>query len=107
MIKAIAVFLVIGVLVQLGMLFYIHEEFRSGRQDLVNSQRDGCERNKHDSFDNAAFQRAHSHYIQKVTSAKSVEEDVKNAAREARRVFVSTARRLSIRAQINCKEAFK
>lgn len=106
MLKAIAIFLSIGILVQFGVLIYIHTEFKSARQTVVNAQRDGCERIKLDRRDNADFQKAHSTYIGTITSAKSVKEDVKKAAGKAKAIFAITSTRLGIRARINCKEAY-
>lgn len=90
------------------MLFVVAYVFYSGyqgRKDLVTSQRAGCERGKLDRIDNAKFQKAHRKYINKVVLAKSVEEDVKEAAREAVMTYNKTAKRLSKRSKINCQLA--
>jgi hypothetical protein len=77
-----------------------------GRKDIVTTQRLGCERGKKDRTDNARFQSAHKLYIDKVVLAKSVEEDVKAAARTAVETYNQTARDLTIRAQIDCTKVF-
>lgn len=104
--KKLVIFLLIGFLVQLGLLGYVYSTSQDGKQNLVNSQRAGCERGKKDRIANAAFQRAHATYIKTVTSAESVKEDVKAAARKALKTFKRTSAELTERAKIDCKEAF-
>lgn len=98
--------LVIGCMVCMVLVvLYVWYSSYAGRQDLSESQRAGCERGKLDRIDNAAFQRAHKKYIDKVVLAKSVEEDVKEAAREAVLTYNRTAANLSKRSKINCQKA--
>lgn len=96
----------IGMFVQLSVVVYVGVRDHQARAELINSQRRGCERGKLDRQDNADFQMAQSTYIRKVVLAKSVEEDVKTAAREARETFKRTSTSLSKRAQIDCKKVF-
>lgn len=97
-------------LIVMGMqLFIVGYTFYTGyqgRKTTVRNQRAGCERGKLDRADNAAFQRAHKLYIDKVVLAKSVEEDVKAAARTAVETYNKTAASLTLRSQINCAKAF-
>lgn len=83
---------------------YVWYSNYQGRQALVQSQRAGCERGKLDRIDNAAFQRAHKIYIDKVVLAQSVKEDVKKAARDAVKTYNRTAASLSRRSKINCRK---
>lgn len=106
MIKGLVWLIVIGMFVQLAVVGFVFEQSYQGRVDLVASQRKGCARGKLDRQDNADFQRAQATYITKVTHAKSVQEDVKAAAREAVRTFNRTSKSLAERAQIDCTEAF-
>lgn len=98
--------LLIMIFVQFGVLYWVYQENENSRTNLIDSQRRGCERSKMDRSDNAKFQRAHTRYINKVTGAQSVKEDVKKAARQARSVFLSTSQKLTLRSRIDCKEAF-
>lgn len=84
---------------------YVCYSSYQGRVALVDSQRAGCERGKLDRIDNAAFQRAHKIYIDRVVLAQSVKADVKRAAREAVITYNRTAESLSKRAKINCQTA--
>lgn len=106
MARTVAIFLAILTCVQLGVLYYVWSESNTARNDLIKSNREGCERSKLDRRDNAKFQIAQRKYINKVTAARSVKEDVKKAARDAKDVFVKTSASLNRRANINCKEAF-
>lgn len=102
--RTVAIFLAIVTSVQIGLVIYIKNESQIARKGLVDFQHKGCERGKLDRKDNSDFQRAQAKYIKKVTGAKSVKEDVKIAAREARKVFVRTSRSLINRSKINCKQ---
>lgn len=115
--KATALLLLIGLFVQVAILAYVYTELDSQRkQDIhetkvtqksvIKATRRGCERGKEDRRANADFQRAQSAYILKVTRAASVKEDVKRAAREARKVFTRTSSDLTERSKINCKKAY-
>lgn len=98
--------LIVGMCCFILLTLYVAYTNYEGRKTLVTSQRAGCERGKLDRIDNAAFQRAHKVYIDKVVLAQSVKEDVKEAAREAVVTYNRTAESLSQRAKINCQEAF-
>lgn len=99
--------LVIAIMVtNLFLMGYVFLSSYEGRKTTVKTQRAGCERSKKDRADNAEFQSAHKLYIDKVVLAKSVEEDVKAAARTAVETYKRTAADLTIRSQINCAEAF-
>jgi hypothetical protein len=76
------------------------------RVDMTANTRAGCERNKLDRSDVAAFQRAQTTYITSVTGAASVHEDVKRAARKAILTFDRTSKGLTARSKIDCKKAF-
>jgi hypothetical protein len=76
------------------------------RLEIVKTQRVGCERGKKDRAANAAAWTAHSVYITKVTAAKSVQEDVKRAARIASRTYVGVSADLRRRAALSCKTAY-
>lgn len=102
----LVVFIMIGMFILLAVVVYVGYTSYEGRRQLVFTQRLGCERSKLDRMSNAAFQRAHTKYINRVTSAKSVKEDVKRAAREAVLTFEQTSYDLSQRAKIDCKQAF-
>jgi hypothetical protein len=95
-----------GMLSFLLLVVYVAYSSYQGRVDTVTAQRAGCERGKLDRQANADFQRAHKKYIDKVVLAKSVEEDVKRAAREAVLTYNRTSAELTERAQIDCAEAF-
>jgi histone H3/H4 len=97
---------IIGMLVQASVVFYVGVSGYIGRKDLVRTQRAGCERGKKDRLDNAAFQRAHKKYISRVVLAKSVQKDVKDAAREAIKVYTKTAADLTKRSKIDCSVAY-
>ncbi len=102
----LALLVVLGMVIQLFVIAYVFYSGYEGRKTLITSQRAGCERGKLDRIDNAAFQRAHKKYIDKVVLAQSVKEDVKKAAREAVRTYNRTAEALTKRSQINCEAAF-
>lgn len=126
--KGLVILLLIGMFVQLGVITLVGVNARQARHNLaesekdarlnlakseknarlnlVHSQRRGCLRGKRDRQDNADFQRAQSRYIFKVTQAASVREDVKRAARIARRTFKRTSTSLTKRAKIDCKKAY-
>lgn len=106
MASSVARLLVIMILVQFAVLAYVYVSFDQTRNAQVTSQREECERGKLDRRANARFQRAQRDYIGKVTRAVSVKEDVKVAAREARKTFIDTASELTHRSKINCKEVF-
>ena len=61
-----------------------------------------CENNRKDRIDNAAGWTAHRWYIQRVTGAASVKEDVKSAARKANLTYTRISERLTSRADIDC-----
>ncbi len=61
-----------------------------------------CESSRKDRIDNAAGWTSHREYIQKVTGAASVKEDVKSAAREANLTYTRVSARLTNRADVNC-----
>lgn len=96
----------IVMVIQLFVMAYVFYTGYQGRVILVENQRAGCARGKLDRIDNAAFQRAHKLYIDRVVLAQSVKEDVKAAARDAVETYNQTAKRLTIRSQINCSKAF-
>ena len=98
--------LLAGMLCMLLVVVYVFYAGYEGRQALVTNQRAGCERGKLDRIDNAAFQRAHKVYIDKVVLAASVKEDVKEAAREAVETYNRTSASLAARSKINCQKAF-
>lgn len=102
------VFLVLtGMFVQLGLMGYVFYSAYEGRVDLVESQREAClTRGTVANEANARFQRAHTRYITKVTGAKSVQEDVKKAAREAVKVFRETSTTLTRVANVDCMKAY-
>lgn len=79
---------------------------KRARRALIKATRRGCERSKKDRIDNARFQAAQATYIHTVTGAASVKEDVKVAARKARKVFIETSSGLRKRSKIDCKAAF-
>jgi hypothetical protein len=76
------------------------------RAALRQSQLAGCARGKLDRADNAAGWTAHRKYISHVTSAASVKEDVKVAAREAIVTYERISLDLSRRARLDCAAAF-
>lgn len=92
--------------IQLAVVGYVFYQSYVGRSELVQSQRAGCERGKLDRIDNAAFQRAHKKYIDKVVLAQSVKADVKKAAREAVKTYNKTAADLTKRSRINCLHVY-
>lgn len=104
--RQLAMLITIGMAVQLLVIGYVFYNSYAGRVNVVTSQRRGCERGKQDRKDNADFQRAQSKYIRKVVLAQSVQEDVKDAAREARKTFTRTSKSLTKRSRINCEKAF-
>ncbi len=73
-----------------------------GRQAIVKSARQACERAKLDRRDIAASWRAHRDYMEFVTGAASVKADVKSAARKANLTHTRTAVRLTWRSRIDC-----
>lgn len=104
--KALVKLLIVGMVAQLLVVGYVFYQGYHGRVALVISQRAGCERGKLDRIDNAAFQRAHRKYIDRVVLAQSVKEDVKEAAREAVATYNQTAADLTKRSKINCMRVF-
>lgn len=102
---SLALLMVVGMAVQLLVVFYVFYSNYQGRANAVEAQRSGCERGKLDRSDNADFQRTQRDYIGKVVLAASVHEDVKRAAREAVAVFNRTSDSLWHRAQIDCVSA--
>lgn len=126
--RGIVFLVLIGMFVQLGVIGYVYVHSSDQKDELARSEktariqqavaekkarialvkatRRGCERSKKDRKDSADFQMAQATYIKTVTGAASVKEDVKIAARRARKVFVRTSRSLEERAKINCKKAF-
>lgn len=97
---------IIGLSIQLLVILFVLYSSYEGRVRLVESQQRGCERGKLDRADNAAFQRAHTIYITKVTGAKSVKQDVKDAAEIAVITFRRTSANLAARSKIDCETAF-
>jgi hypothetical protein len=97
---------VIGMVIQLGVISYVFYSAYERRVDMTANTRAGCERNKLDRSDVAAFQRAQTTYITSVTGAASVHEDVKRAARKAILTFDRTSKGLTARSKIDCKKAF-
>lgn len=93
-------------LIEIAVISYVFYQSYAGRETVVQASRLGCERNKLDRKDNADFQRAQALYILRVTSAASVKEDVKRAARTALKTFNRTSKSLEHRARIDCKKAF-
>lgn len=69
----------------------------AGRKDQRDAQVAGCGRGKLDRKDNADFQRAYARYNLAVTSAASVKEDVKTAARQLRVTVKRTSASLASR----------
>ena len=61
-----------------------------------------CEGSRKDRIDNAAGWTQHRWYIQQVTGAASVKEDVTAAARTANRTYTRISARLTDRADVNC-----
>lgn len=104
--RSLAKLILIGMAVQLMVIGYVFYQSYQGRADVVSNQRAGCERGKLDREDNAEFQVAQKDYILKVTSAVSVKEDVKAAARQAAKTFEKTSARLTRRAMIDCTTAY-
>lgn len=99
--------LVIAVMaMQLFIVGYVFYTGYQGRVGIVNNQRAGCNRGKLDRIDNAAFQRAHKLYIDRVVLAASVKADVKAAARDAVETYNQTAANLTKRSLIDCSKAF-
>jgi hypothetical protein len=76
------------------------------RKDATRLLRAGCERNKRDRRANADGWTAHSLYINKVVLAGSVKEDVKRAARHARKTYRRISRDLEKRSRIDCRTEF-
>lgn len=87
------------------LAFYGWTDYQN-RRDSANASRAACERGKLDRADNAAGWTAHRRYIQKVTGAASVKEDVKTAAREASTTYARISVSLSERARVDCVQAF-
>jgi hypothetical protein len=104
--KGLAQLVVIGMAVQLLVIGYVFYQSYQGRNDVVSSQRQGCERGKLDRQDNADFQIAQTIYITGVTDAQSVREDVKQAARKAVITFHRTSQSLKKRARIDCAHVY-
>lgn len=94
-----------GVFVVLLLLLLPLAAGYEGRKAIVKSAREMCVQAKVDRIDNADGWTAHSEYIGKVTAAASVKEDVKHAARKARRTYTRISASLSIRARVDCKKA--
>ncbi len=61
-----------------------------------------CENSRQDRIDNAAGWTKHRWYIEKVTGAASVREDIKSAAREAIGTYDRISKHLTERAEIDC-----
>lgn len=80
------------------------------RQDIEtwHGRLAGCQRGKHDRTSIAAALRAQSDYLNLVLQAKSVQADVKRAARVNQRVQDSSAVDLESRtgANLRCREAY-
>lgn len=115
--KSIAKLLIAMLFVQLAILAFVYTELNSAREDDARQAHEArkeirmgqfmaCERGKLDRRDNADFQRAHTTYITTVTGAASVKEDVKVAAREAKKTFDRTADSLDARSRIDCAKAY-
>ncbi len=102
----VAKLIVLGFVVHLVIIAFVVWTNYEGRKALVTTQRAACARGKLDRIDNAAFQRAHKLYIDRVVLAQSVKEDVKAAARDAVATYNRTAASLTLRSQIDCAEVF-
>lgn len=99
--------LVIVMFAAILMIFaYTIWQSYEGRVGIRNATVAGCERSKLDRAANAAGWTAHATYINHVTSAASVQEDVKSAARVAVRTYIRISRELRERAHIDCSSAF-
>lgn len=98
--------IVLGMAVQLAVIVFVFYRDYQGRVNLVAAQQRGCERYKQDRKDNADFQIAHAKYITRVTSAQSVKEDVKSAAREALNTFDRTSSALLRRSKVLCSDVY-
>lgn len=94
--------------VQLALVSYVFYQSYAGRQDTVEVQRKACrERGSVANQANADFQNAHTKYITKVIfKSPSVQEDVKDHAREAVKTFRKTSKTLTDLANIDCEEAY-
>jgi hypothetical protein len=90
----------------LFMILYVFFQAYASRVSVVKNQRAGCERGKLDRRDNADFQTAQKVYIKKVVLAQSVQEDVKQAARDAVKTFNRTSADLAVRSKISCEKAY-
>jgi hypothetical protein len=100
------VLIVLGVGVLAALLVLILAQSYAGRVALVDSQRGGCERSKLDRKNNADGWTAHAAYIDNVTRAASVQEDVKRAARTAVTTYERVSRDLRRRSHIDCADVF-
>lgn len=65
-----------------------------------------CEATKEANAASAAGWTAHAEYINKVTQAASVKEDVKRAARKAENTYVESAATLTAISNVNCKKLY-
>lgn len=90
-------------LIAVGLLTFYAWSSYEGRKAIVKSARAACEAEKLDRIDNAAGWTAHSLYITNVTSAASVKEDVKAAARQANMTYREVSESLTMRARIQCE----
>ncbi len=97
------VFQTLAIIAVIGFVMWSGYE---GRKALRDSTLAGCERGKLDRGANADGWTAHNTYIGKVTSADSVKEDVKSAAREAQSTYERISLELRRRAEIVCEDAF-
>lgn len=86
--------IVIGMIVQLSVIFYVFYAGYEGRKDLVNSQRAGCKRGKLDRGANAAGWRI-------AQSARMADNQFAVAAR-----YSQIAGGLEERSRIDCAKAY-
>lgn len=93
-IRTLAICACVLFIVGLGWSTYVGY---SNREDARTSQVAGCERGKLDRADNADFQQAYVRYNLAVTSAASVKQDVKIAARLLRKTVQRTSASLASR----------
>lgn len=88
-----------------GAIFFITFTLLTGwvaRQEIVNTQREGCERVKLDRIDNAGGWRAAQRAREAAWRREHEREDL-HAARD----YAARASRLEARSKINCEKAFE
>lgn len=74
-----------------------------GRMDVVEANRAACERSKLDRIDDAAGWTAHRDYIQNLTQAASIKEDIKREARVVIKVYERISVDLTKRSLVDCE----